>query len=151
MTPASPVSPPSPGERTTTTLSEEAEVIAAYERFWEVVLEAEDPLNPDHPSLRTVADDEALKRVQNVIKRYLEAGYLVAGDLRILSATAQVSGPTATIRSCLHDMSRLSTSSGEVIEPPDNEAFVWKAHLRSAEGRWKVTRIRITDKLCDAS
>lgn len=131
----------------TTPASDEDQVRAVVDRYWEVWLAVGDPPDPSSPALSEVMTGEALAReVENLEKK------IALGDSRRqpansrfdhLTLTVVVRGDAATVTECVvDDMVVLDTDDGTIRNSAVATFVLEKSVLRS-EGIWKIERSSI--------
>lgn len=127
--------------KTTTTLSVEAEVEAAYLRSWDVYAEAVRTF--DTTALDEVYDGSALRLVEDEVRRLREANtpivVQVEHDLSIQLADSM----TAFVRDTYVNRNyRIDGESGDPIDATDDPGtYVELYELRREAGRWRVVVI----------
>ena len=132
---------PAPG---TTPTSDEAAIIAAVHGYWDAVLAANSPPNPDHPALARHATGPALERAKQNISSAASLGQaarLPEGSVRqhrpvVISSSVD----TAIVRDCaVDDAVVYDQVSGRVL----NDAVIttlWKISLEKVGDSWRVAR-----------
>jgi hypothetical protein len=135
----------------TTTLdpkqAQQAAVVAAYQEFWKVWLEANDPPNPDYPKLSEVAAQDELTTVKQAIASKVSNGLAtrLPDNPKWNHAVQGVSitPPQALVIDCEVDDSQvLRPATGEIVDA-EVETSSLLASLTEIEGRWRVTSIRV--------
>jgi hypothetical protein len=134
---------------TTTTPDPKTAVLAAYQRFWQVWLEANNPPNPNDPRLAEVDTGAQLSLDRAAIRKNLADGIAFRkaspsrADHRI--AMISLSANRALLQDCsLDDGIVIDRSSGSVVNA-DVLTYLWKVTLVKKGGQWKVednTKVR---------
>ena len=125
---------------TSTTLSAKAELLAAYERSWNVYADALRRLDPSQ--LPTVFAGNALKLAQQEVAEHKTSGQpsmvRVTHRARVLLVTATdgVVQDHYTNHSVLVD-----PATGKPTEPDPNEVVYQRQSLRRTNGVWKVVEV----------
>jgi hypothetical protein len=126
----------------TTTQDPKAAVLAAYQRFWQVWLEANNPPNPTDPRLAEVDTGAQLERDRAEISRNRAAGITFKkatpsrADHRAF--VLRLAGASALLEDCsLDDGVVVSRSSGSVINA-DVITYLWRVTIVKKGGLWKV-------------
>jgi hypothetical protein len=121
-------------------------VLAAYQQFWRVWLEANDPPNPNDPNLEKVAADGELETIRSAI-----ADKVIHGTLTTLPngsryhhqaiVTALV-GPQATVRDCHIDDSQIVRAADKQVVNGDVVTELLTSHLERSQSQWRVVSVR---------
>src|SRR5262249_28771014 len=125
-------------------------VVAAYQEFWRVWLEANNPPNPDYPKLTEVDTGAQLTLARTAIEKHRNQGVVYRSaspshaDHQLLSLV--VTGPAATLPDCsVDDTVVLDRSSGRVVND-DVVTHLWRVSLVLEGGQWKVQDNTETDR-----
>lgn len=143
--PESPTSTSDPLAATTTASaasSEEAEIIAAVLGYWDTVLAANSPPNPEHPDLEKYASGRALEVALANINRRRALGQGVRLPEPTVSrhspVVESIAGDSVTVLDCsVDDGVLVDLASGLVL----NDAVStnkWRTTLDRIDGDWKV-------------
>lgn len=123
--------------------SAQAEVTAAWRRFWDVYLAASNPMNPQDPRLREVATGEELKTLTSAFLASKSSGEIYKGTIELRPAVPEVSGDTATLSDCyLSSILAYDAQTGALRDRHENVRRLVTASLVKEGGVWKVARIR---------
>jgi hypothetical protein len=148
--PASTEPPVTVADPTTTVLSEEDAVLAAYQGYWDTWLAATNPPDPDHPDLAKFAVGVQLARDREAITNYRQLSQMVRLPENAAwsheAAVASVNGDVAVITDCsIDDSVLLDRPSGRVL----NDA-VWsyalEATLVRESGTWRVDQLEVRSR-----
>jgi hypothetical protein len=127
---------------TTTTTDATSAVLAAYQQFWRVWLEANDPPNPNDPNLEKVATGSQLRLERQQIARNRDQGVRFKkakpsrADHRL--AVLRLSRSDAVVQDCsLDDGVVRDATTGRVVNA-NVVTYLWNARLKQEGGRWKV-------------
>ncbi len=117
-------------------------VLAAYQEFWRVWLEANDPPDPNDPDLARVSTGGqlALSRREIERNRSSDVVFRLASPSRAdhKPVMLEMTASTATIRDCsLDDGVVVDRTTGKVLNA-DVVTYLWKVTLIRQGGRWKV-------------
>jgi hypothetical protein len=126
----------------TTTEDPKAAVLAAYQRFWQVWQEVNDPPNPNDPRLAEVDTGAQLVRDRAQISGNLTAGvaFKKASPSRANHRTVVITATPArvVVEDCsLDDGVVVNRASGAVVNA-DVVTYLWRVTLVSRGGLWKV-------------
>ena len=137
---------PAPAPATTPT-DDEAAIIAAVHGYWDAVLAANSPPDPDHPALARYATGPALETSRRNATERRQLGQSVRLPPETRSehrvTIGSVSAEVATVRDCgvddavLHDL-----STGRVLNDAV-ETTDWELTLRKVDGSWRVAEARV--------
>jgi hypothetical protein len=133
-------SPTSTAPQPTTTPDAEAEVIAAYLRYWDLYAEA--VLNLDHSGLIGAASREELQQVQEEIETLRAQGVALRVVIEHRPTVIELTATTATV---FDEMTNNSFFvDPETHEPPEGEGsgetLVDTFFLEKVDGQWIVVR-----------
>jgi hypothetical protein len=149
--PASTEPPVTVADPTTTVLSEEDAVLAAYQGYWDTWLAANDPPNPNYPGLADVRTGEVLAQTQSAIRNRAAVGQAIRlpeGALnRHSPVVVELSERTAEISDCAVDGAVLvGASDGFVLDDSVVtrhllanlvlEGSLWRVSKVSTEAEW---------------
>ena len=125
---------------TPTTVSAEAELLAAYDRSWDVYADALLRLDPDR--LPTAFGGSALKAVQSEVAmqkaRRQPVRIDVEHDSKVLLVTA-TDGVVAD--EGINHSVVLDPATGQPAEPDPNEPFRERRSFKFLDGAWKVVEV----------
>lgn len=125
---------------TSTTLSLEQQVLAAYREFQNIDEAVWNPPNPDHPLLAQVATGSELVRLRELLASDRSLGRIVRGQIDVSPRVVQLTDTRAVVDDCLLDHTGVyDTTSGSLLEPVDTERRRFTAVLIRESGRWKVS------------
>jgi hypothetical protein len=135
---------------TTTAPDPKAAVLAAYQRFWDVWLAANNPPNPNDPRLAEVDAGAQLAGARQSIRRHqdLHQRVVLPKPTRYVhnaAVTLLNPGATATVIDCAIDDSMLVSSSGRVLDASVQTQLIDADMVREG-GRWKVSYTRFVKK-----
>lgn len=142
-------------ETTETTSAEEAraeleaELVEAYESAWVEFIRAGDPPDPDAAALADVTTGEQLTRGRSVLGEYASEGVVLRGTYEFDAAVTEVGDDAAIVEDCgLNQLEEILASTGEVVEPFDDQRDGIIADLVLEDGTWKVSNLRFDDEVC---
>jgi hypothetical protein len=148
---ASPEAPAGPSARgtgttfaapATTSRSPEQEVEAAYHRFWEVFVAANDPPNPDDPRLEEVATGPMLQKMRSSARQDASEGLALQHSsppqLAIEVQHLEIHGDTATLRACVKDGIQVVRSSDGSVVDGDVVTHIATGTFERSDGRWRL-------------
>jgi hypothetical protein len=126
-------------ETTSTTVDEEAAVLAAYEASWRAFEEAAaDPVDPDHPALTETMTGSALNAVVRSLGRLAEMQQYVDGPPAELSPeVSDLSAERAVVTDCVSDAGAAYAADGSVITPANPTAYANEVVMVKENGVWK--------------
>ena len=142
--PAGPAAASAPSAASSTVeASRDDPALAAYLRFWDAVVAANQAADPSLAALRTAAADPELSRVRETVSRNKVQELSLRGSVGHAPQPAKVTGTTATIEDC-YDISawnpvRLDT--GQPVEATDESGtgrYRARYTLRRTGSRWLV-------------
>lgn len=127
----------------TSVAADEAAVRAAVDCYWQTIVEANDPPNPDHPGFDRCFTGPALERSrQNVIDRRSDGERVYEPDGTVDVVARTVTWDTASsaiVRECLVDDSiRVRLSDGAVIDDA-TVTLVIDLTVTNVHERWLVS------------
>jgi hypothetical protein len=130
-------------DRTTTTVSPEAEVEAAYLAYWDMFVRLTQDPDPADPEILERASGDALLKLSqglsnmNARQQRAEFGPLYAHDV----LSVEIEGQQSTVRDCAVDDSYLvDLATGETLA--GNVATdLWEATMVRSDDRWLVDSI----------
>lgn len=133
-------SPPPTAPQPTATPDAEADVVAAYLRYWDLYAEA--VLNLDHSGLIGAASDEELQQVQEEIETLRAQGVALRVVVEHRPTVIELTATTATV---FDEMTNNSFFvDPETHEPPEGEGsgetLVDTFFLEKVDGQWIVVR-----------
>jgi hypothetical protein len=128
---------------TTQAMTEEQQVLAAYEESWRIWIDANDPPNPNHPGIaehfQGTSRDRLLKQIESNLASGLSFRLPKPSQISFRPETVAVQGSTAVLVGCVVDDGLVvDTVSGAVV----NDRVVARrvrASLVQEEGRWKLS------------
>jgi hypothetical protein len=126
----------------TTTEDPKAAVLAAYQRFWQVWRQVNDPPNPSDVRLAKVATNGELELLRNQVTANKAKGYAFRSaqpsHARHRVIQLIVEGAKGTIEDCaLDDGVVIERTTGRVINA-DVVTYLWRVQLLNQGGQWKV-------------
>ena len=120
-----------------------AAVLAAYQRFWQVWLEANDPPDPNDPALAEVASGPQLALEKAQIARNLQGGVAFVparpSHAQHRPSVVDLSAHRATVVDCALDDGVVVARATNTVLNADVVTYLWRATLTNKGGRWKVT------------
>lgn len=138
-----PVATSAPATPDTAMAADEAAVRAAVDCYWQTIVEANDPPNPDHPGFDRCFTGPALERSRQLTEELLENGQRTS-DPTVLTEQFRVrvsftSEGVAEVNECVIDDGQLIDAfSGEVLNDATVSAEVG-LQLNWIDGQWKVS------------
>jgi hypothetical protein len=127
-----------------------AEVEQAYLEYWDVLLEAGNPPDPDADSLPTVAVDPQLRQDRTMLEDRRRTSQSVSGTYDHDLSGVDVTGTEAVLEDCLTAGITLTGPDGATsVVPPGPYAL--KASLVHEDGRWRVAELEPQSVNCGAS
>lgn len=131
-----------PSSTSTSAPSREADVVRAWEAFWDGYLEAADPMNPEHPVLAEVATGEELQQLRGAFLARRDAGEVIRGDLDLAPEVVEVNDAEATVRDCYLDRTGIyDSATGERRDTESGVRHLVTVRLVAEGGTWKVASI----------
>jgi hypothetical protein len=145
--------PPTADDETATTEdpreSREADVVAAYEASWTDFIKAGDPPSPDAEFLEDHMDGDALEVSRNLLHELQAEGVVLRGTYQFDARVTELADERAVVEDCgLDQMEVISPTSGEVVEPHDDERDGVVAELTLEGGSWKVISYADDGQVC---
>jgi hypothetical protein len=127
----------------------EADVIAAYEASWSDFIEAGDPPSPDAEFLADHMTGKALDVSRNLLHQLQAEGVILRGSYEFDARVTELAEDRAVVEDCgLDRMEVVSPTSGEVVEPHDDERDGIVAELTLEGGVWKVISYADDGEVC---
>ena len=147
------VDPPTAEDETTTTEdpqeSHEADVVAAYAASWTDFIKAGDPPSPDAVFLADHMSGDALEVSRNLLHELQAEGVVLRGTYQFDARVTELADDRAVVEDCgLDQMEVVSPTSGEVVEPHDDERDGVVAELTLEGGSWKVISYADDGQVC---
>jgi hypothetical protein len=129
-------------DRTTTTVSPEAEVEAAYLAFWDMAVRLAESPNPDDPEIAQRASGDALADLVNGLRalqsqnQHSEFGPEYGHEV----LSTEIDGETAIVEDCAVDDSKIvNVETGEIaVEGVGTQRL--SVTLRRSDGDWVVDK-----------
>jgi len=135
--------------QTTTTLSPEDEVLAAYERASDALGSAYDPPDPSNPDLLATYSGEALDRIQAVLTQLQGQGVSYVGTFDLHPTVVSVAGDTAVVEDCYIDHTQqVNTETREPIGEPGETVFHVEAHFERVDDEWMLVQKQELGEQC---
>jgi hypothetical protein len=129
--------------------SREADVVAAYEASWTDFIKAGDPPSPEAEFLSDHMAGDALEVSRNLLHQLQAEGVVLRGTYQFDARVIELADDRAVVEDCgLDQMEVVSTASGEVVEPPDDERDGVVAELTVEGGSWKVISYANDGQVC---
>lgn len=127
----------------------EQAVVDAYEGYWQALIAAGDPADPEAPGLAEHATGDALATTRSFLGQLQAEGVVVRGTYEFDARAAEVGDDRAVVEDCGLDlMEAVVAATGEVVEPHDEERDGVVAELVLEDGTWKVTSVRDDEAVC---
>jgi hypothetical protein len=127
----------------------EADVVAAYEASWTDFIKAGDPPSPDAEFLADHMAGDALEVSRNLLNELQAEGVVLRGTYQFDPRVTELGDDRAVVEDCgLDQMEVVSPSSGEVVEPHDDERDGVVAELTLEGGSWKVISYADDGRVC---
>jgi hypothetical protein len=141
--------PDEPGTSEDPRESLEADVVAAYEASWTDFIKAGDPPSPDAEFLADHMAGDALEVSRNLLNQLQAEGVVLRGTYQFDARVTELGDDRAVVEDCgLDQMEVVSPSSGEVVEPHDDERDGVVAELTLEGGSWKVISYADDGQVC---
>jgi hypothetical protein len=128
----------------------QAAVLKGYNAYWDAILKASDPPNPDARVLRAHASGVELQRAVEAIKARKIAGQRLSGSYSHAATVTAVSGNTATVADCLtvnvvaKGKKQAGGNAVALAVRPTSVVVL----LRNEQQTWKVERIDTGSASC---
>ena len=136
-----------PVQSTSTSVTADADVLDAYQGFWDAYLAAADPMDPAHPDLELHATGASLDRVREAFAEHFAKGEVIRGTVDLEPEIEELDEASATVRDCYLDQTHVfDSATGEQVDPPGEATFEVVATLVLESGSWKVSTL---DKVSD--
>jgi hypothetical protein len=137
-------------ESTTTTLSPEAEVLAAYDRAQLAVKAAFDPANPQHPDLLATHAGAQLERFQEDLAEYeLEGVSEVLLDKESNPTVVTLGDTAALVEDCMTEVLQVvDTATRQPRAAERSYTVLLNVDLERIDGAWKIVSSRIVEETC---
>ena len=136
-------------DRTTTTLSTEDQIVAAYEASWNDFIRAGDPPQPDAPFLADHNTGVALTAARNLLQQYVAEGVVMRGTYDFDAQVVESDDSTATVHDCgLNQLVGVLPATGEVVKGNDDVRDGLVASMVLEGDAWKVTSLEKSDEVC---
>jgi hypothetical protein len=148
--PAPTAAAPSGSSTTSTTVSQDGPVLAAYRAAWAAYEEALAHANPTDPRLTATLANPLLQRVQANLLGYQHDGIVGRGGVQLHPKVTSLSATTATLSDCMYSNSELVyATTGKPVPPvtPAEHDGV-RATLVMVGGSWKVSQQSVTEGRC---
>lgn len=137
------------GDRTTTTLSTEDQIVAAYEASWNDFIKAGDPPQPDAEFLADHNTGDALTAARNLLQGYVSEGVAMRGTYEFDAKVVDSADTTATVHDCgLNQLQVVRPDTGEVLDQSDDVRDGLVAAMVLEGGDWKVTSLQNSQEVC---
>lgn len=130
-----------------------AEILAAYQAFWDDFRAAADPMNPAHPRLEAHSTGRELSFLRTRFTRLRGERIVIRGSIDLAAKVTSVEGDKAVLEDC-HDASKLlqyDSRTGELRDTVDERRSFFRVEmLRTADG-WKVEYAEQLRQGCEPS
>jgi hypothetical protein len=137
------------GDGTTTTVSPEDQIVAAYEASWNDFIRAGDPPQPDAPFLADHNTGAALTAARNLLQGYVSEGVAMRGTYDFDAEVVESADTTATVHDCgLNQLQVVRPDTGEVLDQSDDVRDGLVAAMVLEGGDWKVTSLENSEEVC---
>lgn len=133
--------------KTTGPPTEEEAVLAAVQCYWDTIVEANDPPNPDHPGFERCMMGPALEHSRRLTIEHREMNRTVSdptGSTQRTNTLVTVEGDTAVVTECIVDDAVVSdAASGTVLNDRVISAEI-RIDLERHDGAWRVSNGTVT-------
>lgn len=137
------------GPTTTTQEALEAEIVDAYEQSWLDFIRAGDPPDPDAEFLPDHNTGDALTTSRNMLGTYRDEAIVLRGTYEFDAEVVEMGDGSAVVEDCgLNQVEEVRSTTGEVVEPFDDQRDGIVAELVLEEGAWKVTSLNDRTEVC---
>ena len=129
-----------PSSSTTVLDPVRAEILAAYQAFWDDFRAAADPMNPAHPRLELHATGRQLAHLRTRFTTLRGERIVIRGSIDLAAKVASIEGDKAVLEDC-HDASKLlkyDVRSGELRDTVDERRSFFQVEMERTSGGWKV-------------
>jgi hypothetical protein len=125
--------------------SEEEAVLAAVQGYWNAVLAANNPPDPDLPGLRAVMAGPALATTLQRIEERRSMGQVVRlpdqSRFRSDARIERVDGDRAVVLNCLVDDSLVVDGPSGLVLNSRVSTFLFRLTMNRTDGGWRVTEV----------
>jgi hypothetical protein len=119
-----------------------AAVISGYEAYWDALIAASDPPEPEDPELAAHATGEELKKAKELLAAQKRFGEVTRGTFDVDPTVQSVDGDRATVADCWKPKTSLfDAASGELKYESPASGRQLSVDLEFDGERWKVARI----------
>jgi hypothetical protein len=112
----------------------------AYLGYWDVLLGASDPADPDDERLTTVATGPQLKEDVAMLRERARTGQRVTGDYEHDLSVTEVADDTASVEDCLTAGITIA-ADGVAGSPVPPGPYAVTASLVRRDGRWMISEL----------
>ena len=123
--------------------------VEAYERFWDIVIEASEIPDPDYPPLQDVATGDGLETMTLMLTELDAQGHYTSGapglEPTVVGLVPEEEPEEAVIHDCIDTNSYqlMSAANDEPVEGEEYGARMAQVTLDSHEGDWVVSSVAI--------
>lgn len=128
----------------------EADALAAWEAYWDAVVEAQNTADADGVAadrLSAVAASEVVELELSIIERYQGYGLTRTGAPEFADVSVQVEDDTATVAGCVNEDDWGAVVDGEPVAEEDRGFEPHGATLENQDGTWRVTELQVPEGL----
>ena len=136
---------------TSTSLSPQDEVVAAYRAYWAAWSKAGLTSDSSSPGLLDHTTGVQLNRVKKAFDDYKAKGVVVRGNIELAPRVVAFNPPNASLRDCIADHTLSYDASGQTHDTDDQIRRHLSITLVQDAGTWKVSDIVLEDKGCTSA
>ena len=117
-----------------------AEILAAYQAFWDDFRAAADPMNPAHPRLELHATGRQLAHLRTRFTTLRGERIVIRGSIDLAAKVTSIEGDKAVLEDC-HDASNLlkyDVRTNELRDTVDERRSFFQVEMERTSGGWKV-------------
>jgi hypothetical protein len=136
--------------RTTSTVDQEAAVLAAYEAGWRAFEQAAaDPVDPNHPALAETMTGPALQAVRQSLGEMAETQQHLEGGVELSPQVTELSGNRAVVEDCVIDRSNRLASNGSLVGRSELTPWPYHAEMVREGGVWRNSQLSRGEATCE--
>ena len=127
----------------------EAEVIGAYDAYWQDLLAAGDPPDPDAAALPEHRTDDLLDIARDQLRTLQGEGLVIRGRYEPSARFVELTVDRAILLDCgKNGVHLVEAATGEVVQAADGRPDGNRAELVLLDGTWKVDTLVDDEKAC---
>ena len=126
--------------------ADEAKVKDLVDRYWAVIVKAENNGDTSREQFEDVASGSVVERQLGKLANYKKMELLRVGEPTITEVEVTVTGDTADIRLCKNEDEWKAEQAGKPVGGKKFGTMAWGAEAKRTDGGWLVDEVRLPPK-----